>query len=152
MAGAAVGDILLLGALLAILAVDLVAGAGVALAAASVLVRWGSSSLDALAGNQAVLGAAGWSGPAAAAASAWCAAGAMIAASPGGLVPSAAFGLAAANVVAGPGFGGDVVVRVAASAVGVAAAWAVGRAGVPAMTRLVAVAAGALAVALASVR
>jgi hypothetical protein len=152
MAGAAAGDVLLLGALLAVVAVDLLAGAGVALAAVSVLVRWGSSSLGALAGDQAVIGAAGWTGPLALVLSSWCAAVAMVVAAPRGVLPALAFGLAAASVVAGPGLGGPVVVRVAASAVAVGVAWMVGRYAAPSWTRLAAGVAGALAVGLAFVR
>jgi hypothetical protein len=152
MAGAAAGDVLLLGALLAVVAVDLLAGAGVALAAASVLVRWGSSSLGALAGDQAVIGAAGWTGPIALVLSSWCAAVAIVIATPRGVLPALAFGLAAASVVAGPGVGGPVVVRIVASAVAVAAAWAVGRYATPSWTRLAAGLLGLLALGLAFAR
>jgi hypothetical protein len=152
MAATSVGDVLLLGVALAVVAADVVAGAGVVLAAASVLVRWGSSSLGALAGNQSVLGGAGWSGSISAAASAWCAAGALLAATPSGLLPAAGFGLAAANVVAGPGIGGAVAVRIAASVTGVGAAWLIGRFAPERWTRGLAAAGGALAVVLAAAR
>ena len=152
MAATSVGDVLLLGVALAVVAADVVVGAGVALAAASVLVRWGSSSLGALAGNQAVLGGAGWSGSVAAAASAWCAAAALLAATPSGLLPAAGFGLAAAAVVAGPGIGGAVGVRIAASVAGVVIAWVIGRFAAQRRTRGLAVVGGALAVVLAAVR
>jgi hypothetical protein len=152
MAGVAVGDALLLGVLLAVVAVDLIAGLGAFLATGSVLVRWGSSSLGALAGDQAVLGGAGWTGSLPAAASSWCAAAALIAATPAGAMAAIGFGLAAASVVAGPGIGGPVLVRVAASAVGVAAAWAASRFGVRTWTRIAAVVGGVLSVALAFAR
>ena len=152
MAATSVGDVLLLGVALAVVAADVLVGAGVVLAAASVLVRWGSSSLGALAGNQAVLGGAGWSGSVAGAASAWCAAGALLAATPPGLLPAAGFGLAAAAVVAGPGIGGAVPVRIAASAAGVVLAWFIGRFAVQRWMRGVAVIGGVLAVVLAAAR
>jgi hypothetical protein len=152
MAATSVGDVLLLGVVLAVVAADVVTGAGVVLAATSVLVRWGSSSLGALAGNQAVLGGAGWSGSIPGAASAWCAAAALVAATPPGVLPAAGFGLAAANVVAGPGLGGAVVVRIAASAAGVGAAWLVGRFAAQRWTRGAAAVGGALAVVLAAAR
>jgi hypothetical protein len=124
------------------------AAAGAALVAASW--RWGSTSLEAIAGAQAVLGPAGVVGPDRAAAACWLAAGAIVLASPGrraeagggsarqaragahnlvarlarGL-PAAASGAAAAVVVAGPAPGGDVWVRVVAAPVGVALAAAV---------------------------
>ena len=152
MAATSVGDVLLVAVALAVVAADVVVGAGVLLAAASVVIRWGSSSLGALAGNQAVLGGAGWSGSIAAAASAGCAAGAVLVATPPGVLPALAFGLGAATVVAGPGIGGAVGVRVAASIVGVGVAWLLGRLASPPWTRGVAAAAGALAVAMAALR
>lgn len=95
--------------------------AGAALAAASW--RWGSSSLEAVAGAQAVLGPAGWVGPPMAAAGCWLGAVALVAATPG--IPAsaprgmaaAASGAAAAVVVAGPAPGGDLWVRVVGSGV-----------------------------------
>ena len=67
------GDALVLGALLVVVAWHLPALAVIpALLAASW--RWGSTSLDALAGAQAVLGPAGFVGPTAAAAGSWLAA------------------------------------------------------------------------------
>jgi hypothetical protein len=117
------------------------AAVAVALAGASVVLRWGSSSLTALAGAQAVLGPAGWVGPPRAAASSWCAAAALVLATPpvadrtGGRVGvllgagrALASGLAAAAVVAGPGPWAFAGVRVPASAVAVLAAWLAGRA------------------------
>jgi len=152
MAAASVGDVLVLGVVLAVVTADLMAGAGAALAGVSVLVRFGTSSLEALAGNQAVLGGAGWTGSAAAAASAWCAAAALVAAAPRGILPAAAFGLAAAGVVAGPGPGGAIVARIAASVVGILAAWTLARMAPARWTRAVAAAGGVAAVALAAVR
>lgn len=126
------GDVLLLGVVLGVGAGSVVAGAAGVLAGVAVLVRWGSPSLGALAGAQAVLGPAGTTGSAAAAASAWCAASALVlvvrplAPDPGGarwlrvgvvLASTVPFGLAAADVVAGPGPGGSLATRVVASAV-----------------------------------
>src|SRR5207253_8473229 len=103
-----------------------------------VALRWGSSSLGAVAGAQAVLGPAGWTGSAAAVASAWTAAAAVVLASPGERVPglprwlgplaaAVPFGLVTAVVAVGPGPGGAVRLRVVASIVGTAAVMAVGR-------------------------
>ena len=71
------GDVLVLGALLVVVAWRLPALAVLpALVAASW--RWGSTSLDALAGAQAVLGPAGFVGPTTAAAASWLAAVAIL--------------------------------------------------------------------------
>jgi hypothetical protein len=138
LAGAAVvavasrGDALLLGVALGVGAGSVVAGTASVLAGIAVLVRWGSASLAALAGAQAVLGPAGTTGSVPAAASAWCAASAFVlvvrplAPDPEGprwlrvglvLAATVPFGVAAADVVAGPGPGGSLATRVVASAV-----------------------------------
>src|SRR5438067_6246665 len=96
------GDVLLLGVLLGVAAADVTAGAAGVLGGLVVLGRYGSSSLAALAGAQQVVGPAGVTGPVALAAASWCAALAIALAAPGELVGAAAFGLAAADVVAGP--------------------------------------------------
>jgi hypothetical protein len=112
--------------------------------------RWGSSSLEALAGAQAVLGPAGWVGPPRSAAASWLAALALVLAAPaalqrvggrtarwaragapnlgrsGALLLAAATGTAAAAVVAGPAPGGDVWVRVVAGALATGLAALVG--------------------------
>lgn len=94
-------------------------------AVASVAVRFSTVGLDDLAGIQSVLGAAGVVGPPAAAAGAWCAAVALVLAAGSrdraplverGLVALAA-GAIAATVVAGPGPGDEIAVRVATTSV-----------------------------------
>lgn len=132
MAATSTGDLLVVGVLLGLVAGDAVIGAVGVVAAMATLARWSSSSLTAVAGGQAVLGAAGWTGPAALVVSSWAAAAAVILVSPHGRPPVLAFGLVAAGIVAGPALGdgsvADVVVRLAASAGGVAAAWLAARA------------------------
>lgn len=78
--------------------------------------RWGTTSLGALAGAQSVLGPAGGVGPTAAAAASWAAALAVVLAVGRGREPLrwVAAGATAAALVAGPGPGGDLPVRVAA--------------------------------------
>lgn len=131
------GDALGLATLLAVVAWRplAAAAAGAGLIAASW--RWGSTSLEAIAGAQAVLGPAGLVEPASAATASWLAASALVLVTgrlraPGaGPAPralhalsAAATGAAAAVVVAGPAPGGDVWVRVLAGvlATGLAAA------------------------------
>ena len=110
-----------------------------------------TTSLAALAGAQHVIGPAGATGPVALAAASWCAALALVFSTRSEFVVSAAFGLAAADVVAGPaiGHGGQALaVRLAASLLAVAATWFVGGWVPPRLARPAAVAAGALAVLL----
>lgn len=85
--------------------------------------RWGTTSLEALAGAQAVLGPAGGVGPAGAAAGSWLAALALLLALSRGSEPVrfAAIGATVAAVLAGPAPGGELPVRVAVG-VGAAAA------------------------------
>ena len=81
-------------------------------ALASAAWRWGSASLEDVAGAQAVLGPAGWVDPPMAAAGSWLAALALVLVSPA-LPPRVgwvAAGASAAVVVAGPG-PGDLWVR-----------------------------------------
>jgi hypothetical protein len=91
--------------------------------------RWGTTSLEALAGVQAVLGPAGGIGPAAGATGSWLAAIALVLALGRGRDPVrvAAVGATAAAILAGPASGGEVPVRVAvavgATAAGLALAW-----------------------------
>lgn len=122
------GDTVLLAALLGVAAADVGAGAVALLAASALAVRWGSTSLDAIADAQSVLGPGAVVGPAAAVGAAWCAAAALVVAAPKGW-PALAFGAAAALAVAGPGPGGprDIALRVAAMAAGVACAVVAGR-------------------------
>lgn len=98
------GDALLVGVLVGLAAVDMAVAATGVIVGLAVLARWGTTSLTALAGVQAVLGPAGLRGSALAAASSWCAAAALIVAA--ALVPrrtvAATVGLLAGLVVAGP--------------------------------------------------
>src|SRR5207248_2947516 len=147
MALSSTGDVLLLGALLGVAAGDLMAGTAAVLAGLTMLGRFGSTSLAALAGAQQVVGPAGTTGPFVLAGAAWCAAVAMAFASRGELLVAVVFGVATADVVAGPAVadGSDALaVRVAASLVAVALAWYVGGWVPPRLARLVAVAAGVL--------
>lgn len=140
------GDALVLGVLLVVAAWRLTALA-VLPALVAVSWRWGSTSLDAWAGAQAVLGPAGVVGPARAAAACWLAATAVVLATPTGDVTgkgarwghtgapnlgawatAVTTGSASAAVVAGPALGGAVWARVLAAAAGtllaVAVSWA----------------------------
>lgn len=107
--------------------------AGGALGAA--LLRWGSGGLGAIAGAQAVLGPAGWTGSAAAVASSWFGAMALVLAAvsldrSSALVTTlsvAPFAIAAADVVVGPAPGGGLALRVAASAIALVATTALAR-------------------------
>jgi len=129
MALTSTGDVLLLGVLLGVAAGEVEAGAASVLAGLVVLGRFGTTSLGALAGAQHVLGPAGTTGPVILAAASWCAAAALNLSARAEFAIAAVFGLAAANVVAGPALGGGheaAAVRVAASLVAVAVAWFVG--------------------------
>ena len=119
------GDVLVVGVALGLLAADAVVGATAALAALATVARWSSSSLGALAGGQAVLGAAGWTGSWPSVLSSWAAALALLLVCPRGPSAAVAFGLVASALVAGPavgGSGGNLVLRLVASAVAVAGA------------------------------
>ncbi|MEY2478518.1 MAG: hypothetical protein QOG87_3833 [Actinomycetota bacterium] len=116
------GDVVLAAVLLGVAALDVaVAGVGVGVALA-VLGRWGTTSLAALAGLQAVVGPAGLRGSTIAAASSWVAAGALlvVAATVSRRLPAAALGLTAALVVAGPAVAtvSDGAIRLGAGAGG----------------------------------
>jgi len=133
MAATASGDLLLLAVILGLAAADVVAGTAAALAALAVVARWGSTSLSALAGGQAVLGSGGWTGSATMVASTWLAAVALVLAAPPRWWAACAFGTAAAAVVAGPSAASGSVVsaalglRVVASVVATAIAVLAGR-------------------------
>ena len=144
MAVSSTGDVLLLGVLLGVAAGDLVVGTAAVLAGLTILGRFGSTSLAALAGAQHVLGPAGVTGPVLLAAAAWCAALAVTLGSRGELAVAAVFGLTAADVVAGPAAHGGqaMALRVAASLVAVALAWFAGGWVPPRLARLAAVVAG----------
>ncbi len=150
------GDLLVLAGLLAVVAWRPAALALVPACLASAW-RWGASSLDALAGAQAVLGPAGLVGPGAGAASSWVVAATIVLASPAERparpaphAPAApgrgsarrsegvrqlvdrwlrplAFGAAAADVVAGPALGGQWWTRVVATIVAAGLAAAASR-------------------------
>ncbi|MDP8987220.1 MAG: hypothetical protein M3N11_02600, partial [Actinomycetota bacterium] len=68
--------------LLAVAVASPAAAGAVLFAGLAVLERWGTASLEAVAGAQSVLGPGGVVGPTAAAASAWLAAAALVLASP----------------------------------------------------------------------
>lgn len=132
MALGSTGDVLLLGVLLGLAAADYAAGAAGVLAGIAVVGRWGTTSLAALAGGQAVLGAAGWTGSDAQVASSWLAVGALLVVCPAALVPAAAFGATAAALVAGPAVdtgspAADIALRVVAAVAGTVAAMVVAR-------------------------
>jgi len=142
MASTSSGDVLVLGVLLGVAAADVTIGVVGVAAGLAVLGRWGTSSLAALAGGQAVVGAAGVTGPALLAASAWCAAAALALAAPRRPVATVAFGLAAADVVAGPAAlssgGSQLAIRVAASLVAVLLAFFVATSIPPRLARVAA--------------
>ncbi len=143
----------------------------VLLAGLAVLERWGSPSLEAVAGAQSVLGPGGVVGPASAAASAWFTAAALVLASPraagreddaaagssrrhrlrpAALVVALATGSTAALVVAGPELAVDLPLRLGATVLAVALAvvvssqrWQVVSAGLALVAGVVAAALGA---------
>ncbi len=125
LAGTSTGSVVVVALLIGLATVDRWAGAAVLLAGLAASIRFGTGSLDDLAGIQSVLGPAGVVGPGLAAASAWAAAAAVVLATgppdvPGGgnrpwrFAPALATGLLAATLVAGPG-PSDLAVRVGAS-------------------------------------
>jgi len=142
--------VLVVAALLGAATGDAAAFAAVLLAALSVLARWGTGSLAAVAGGQAVLGAAGVYGTAAAVGSSWYAALTVALASPGGWL-SVPFGAVAGLLVAGPGVTGAAtgLTRLAGVVGGVAAAVLVPRFAGGRLAPRVGVALGALALVLA---
>ena len=147
------GDALLLGVLLAVAAAELSAAVVAILATLAVVIRWSDTSLEAIAGAQAVLGPAGLVAPIAAAASAWCSALALVLASPRNW-SAVAFGLVAALVVSGPAAvtALNLGLRVVAAAAGVGLALLAGRQAPPALARPAALALAAAACVLAVLR
>lgn len=128
------GSIVVVAVLIGIATLDRRSGTAVALVAVAVSIRFGTTTLGDLAGVQSVLGPAVSVGPELAAASAWCAGGAVLLATrvppaagadrwPWRFAVPLATGLLAAAVVAGPG-PDDVLLRVGASVAGVALALA----------------------------
>jgi hypothetical protein len=151
MAGAATGDVLLAAVLLGVAVGDAVVGAAAVLAGVAVVVRWGASSFDAIGGNQAVLGWAGTVGPLLGAASTWLASSAVVLSGRREWPAITAGAVLAALLVAGPTDAGGWWIRVLATSVGVAVAWAAARA-VPRRTAVtVSLAAAAAALVLAVV-
>jgi hypothetical protein len=163
-----VGDVFAVALLLALVARRPAPAAVAFFVAGAVLVRWGSSSLAALAGAQAVFGPAVFVGNGAEAASAGLGGVALLAAVPvpgvaaaavaGAAAPrpgleasvaAAPFGLMAAAVAVGPAYGGDPVLRVVTSVLGVLAAVAIARWGPARFRHAGAIAGGAAALALA---
>lgn len=118
------GDAFLLAVLLGVAALDVLAGGTVAAVGVVLLARWGSSSLTAAAGAQAVLGPGFLVGPRPAAAAITLAAVSLVLVAPAGLV-AVAFGAAAGLVAAGPSAGsiGDAAVRALGLGAGAAAGW-----------------------------
>ena len=112
------GDVVVVGVALTVAAWRPVAALAVAAAVGASAWRWGSASLEDVAGAQAVLGPAGWVDPPLAAAGSWLGALALVLVAP--TMPRVAgwlaAGAAAAVVVAGPG-PDDVWIRVAAGVV-----------------------------------
>ena len=123
-----IGDGAVVVFLLAMAAADAASVLVAVLVGAATVLRFGSSSLGALAGAQAVLGPGGVVGPARAAASTWLAAAALLVAAPGGL-QAVPYGLAAGALVAGPAprTPSDLLVRAGAALAGGGLGWAAGR-------------------------
>jgi hypothetical protein len=119
------GDVFVLALLLAFGAGRRLCGLAAGAALAAALVRWGSPALGAIAGGQAVLGPAGWTGSSLAVASAWLGALALVLAAVSldkrrwvvSALSVSPFAIAAADVVVGPAPGGALLLRVLASVV-----------------------------------
>lgn len=126
------GSLVVVALLIGVATLDRRSGAAVALVAVAVSLRFGTTTLGDLAGVQSVLGPAVSVGPELAAASAWCAGGAVLLATrvppvagaerrPWRFAVPLATGLLAAALVAGPG-PDDLLLRAGASVAGVALA------------------------------
>lgn len=109
------GELAVLAVLLVLPDVALLAVVAVTGAVVASSWRWGTTSLEALAGAQAVLGPAGGVGPAAAATGTWLASLALLLALGRGSEPVrfVAVGATVAAVLAGPAPGGELPVRIA---------------------------------------
>ena len=129
------GSMVVAAVLLGIAVGDHRSGAALVGAVAAVSVRFSTASFDDVAGIQSVLGPAGVVGPATGAASAWLAAAAVVLAvgrprrtarseRAGRLASAFAAGALAAAIVAGPGPGGALGVRVAATVLATIATFA----------------------------
>jgi hypothetical protein len=149
---AAAGDLVVLAAALAVVAMD-TAGALAALGAVVATgVRMATTSLPALAGAQAVLGPAALVGPPTAAASTVLA-GVSLVLAPVNARSAVPFALGAALIVAGPSphTAADVAIRVVGVVISIAAAWSRQR-WLPRAASWVAAACGGGAIVLALVR
>ena len=146
------GEVVLLAALLCVAGADAMASAATVLALAALAVRWGSTSLDAISGAQAVLGPGGAVGSVAEVLVVWAAAAALVLGAPR-TWPGAAFAATAALAVAGPSGGGvaDIALRPAGMLTAVAVTLAVGRRLPASQARSAAVALGAAALVVALV-
>ena len=145
------GDAFLVAVLVGLATADRLVAGVTALVALSVLARWGTSSMSALAGLQAVLGPAGATGETIGVASSWLGAAALLATASGvsGRWPAAVLGALAGLLVAGPAIAGpeDGAVRLAGAVAGMAltvlAAGRIrGRLAMPAAALLAAIATG----------
>lgn len=137
----------MLGALVALVARTRAGAAAALLAVTAVLVRWGSPSLSALGGDQAVLGPAVLVGSTGEALGSLLAALAVALLAPSARPQAVALGVVAGAIGAGPALPHDAIVRVLGIAAGVGVALLAPR--VPGR-RIAAVGAGALALVLAS--
>lgn len=122
------GHPLVVAVLLGMVAANATAGLTSALAGIAAALRWGTGSLSASAGAQAVLGPAADVGPALAAGGSVAGAVGVVLVSPGGWA-AIPFGLAAGLLVAGPSAitAGDAAIRFGAAGACIALAWASGR-------------------------
>jgi len=111
------GHLVVLAAALAVVAGRRVATGTIAVVAVAVAVRWGSTSLEAVGGAQAVLGPAALTGPVAGGLSSLLGALALVLVAPGGNLRAASVGAAAGLLAAGPGGTGGIAVRVASTVV-----------------------------------
>lgn len=143
----ATGDTVLLAFLLGLVAMSALVGGVAAGVAAAVILRWGTSSLEAVSGAQAVLGPAVLVGSPLEIASAVLAALALVLICPPGLA-AVPFGAAAALLAVGPAAENlnDALVRLAATVVAAGLATACGRWLHPRLSRPAGAAAAALAV------
>ena len=122
------GEVVLLSVLLGVAAADVAAGAAAALALGAVAVRWGSTSLGAMAGAQAVLGPGATTGSLADVTVVWSSAAALVLAGRRGW-PAPVFAAAAVVGLAAPTAGGgmgDLALRLAAVLVAVVVTVAAG--------------------------
>ena len=138
---------LVLGGLLAAVAASRVGAVAALTACTAVLVRWGSPSLSALAGGQAVLGPAISLGDTRTAAGAALAALAVALLAPRPPVLAVAVGIVAGAIAAGPAVPEDLGIRIVGALAGIgvalAARWLPFRAWVALGAALLAVAASA---------